>query len=675
MLCLTQAAWAITYTINPAGTVTDSNGLTWDRCSYGQTGADCSGGTATTYVWAASFGPATVANRGAGYKGHTDWRLPTAAELCTIAIFNGQEGCVGNDSGSATPAKINATVFPNTRANAYWTSQASSASGLGSIAVDFRWATSGPYSVQSLSNVRLVRGGQTLNPFPGSQPTAEATNRTTASMFVSNNNSTYLFVYYVIVPNGSTPPHPAQVIARNNYDGVTLAASGLVQMPPHTSQHVNISNLLAETTYNVYVSATKPNGAFLDTAQHPAPLNVVGPLTFTTYPRIAQNINFPEQAAQNYGVSSFPINPVATGGASMLQVTYSSLSTNICTVSGIYVTPLSVGTCIIAANQAGNVLYAPAPQVTRNITINRGIQTLIFNSDPPNPARIGSLPYTVSAYSNRSLTPVTYSIDTSSSAVCTINAKAVTFIGVGTCRIVASQAGNENYGPAQAQHDVIVIRALSNSNLTASSPTSSPGQSVTFSISVSGRSPTGTATFTANGSTTLCNAVPLTGTQTTTAQCVTSSLPAGQNTIVATYSGNATNEPSTSTPLTHTVARVATTTNVSSACMRTFVENQPFTFSSTVTGSNPSGSISFNSGPNSLCANVPLSSGGASCTTSALAVPSGLPQYIHSLTATYSGDASNTNSTSSPMLITVLGISNVIFRDGMELPTIPCPIM
>src|SRR5690606_22901140 len=127
-------------------------------------------------------------------------------------------------------------------------------------------------------------------------------------------------------------------------------------------------------------------------------------------------------------------------------------------------------------------------------------------------------------------------------------------------------------------------------------------QSVTFTISVTGFSPTGTATFTANGSTNLCNAIPLSGTQTATAQCVTNSLPVGQNTIVATYNGNANNEPSISAQLTHIVARVATTTNVSSACMRTFVENQPFTLSSTVSGSNPSGSISFNSGPNSLCA-------------------------------------------------------------------------
>jgi outer membrane autotransporter protein len=61
----------------------------------------------------------------------------------------------------------------------------------------------------------------------------------------------------------------------------------------------------------------------------------------------------------------------ATGGASGNPVIFTSTTTGVCTVSGTNgstVTVVSAGTCIIAANQAGNTNYSAAPQVTQNIT-------------------------------------------------------------------------------------------------------------------------------------------------------------------------------------------------------------------------------------------------------------------------------------------------------------------
>ena len=40
------------FTINNDGTVSDTKtGLTWKKCSEGQSGVDCRIGTATTYTW------------------------------------------------------------------------------------------------------------------------------------------------------------------------------------------------------------------------------------------------------------------------------------------------------------------------------------------------------------------------------------------------------------------------------------------------------------------------------------------------------------------------------------------------------------------------------------------------------------------------------------------------
>jgi hypothetical protein len=86
----------------------------------------------------------------------------------------------------------------------------------------------------------------------------------------------------------------------------------------------------------------------------------------------SQSINFgaaPVIAVGGTGTVS------ASGGASGNPVTFSSLTTDVCTVSGANgatVTAVSVGTCTIAAGQAGNGSYAPAAQVTQSFTVGKG---------------------------------------------------------------------------------------------------------------------------------------------------------------------------------------------------------------------------------------------------------------------------------------------------------------
>ena len=74
------------------------------------------------------------------------------------------------------------------------------------------------------------------------------------------------------------------------------------------------------------------------------------------------------------------------------------------------------------------------------------------------------------------------------------------------------------------------------------------GTSVTFTATVTGKSPTGTVNFTANGSA-LCNATLSSG----VAHCSSSSLPVGTDSIVAKYSGDAINATSTSAALSQSV--------------------------------------------------------------------------------------------------------------------------
>jgi len=97
----------MSYTDNGDGTIMDNvTGLTWQKCSMGQSGLDCATGTATTYNWFQATGTYDATNNPAttnvcGGLG-SGWRLPTEYELFTIVDFEIEE-----------PA-INSAYFPNT---------------------------------------------------------------------------------------------------------------------------------------------------------------------------------------------------------------------------------------------------------------------------------------------------------------------------------------------------------------------------------------------------------------------------------------------------------------------------------------------------------------------------------------------------------------------------------
>ncbi len=168
------------------------------------------------------------------------------------------------------------------------------------------------------------------------------------------------------------------------------------------------------------------------------------------------------------------------------------------------------------------------------------------------------------------------------------------------------------------------------------------GASVTFVATVTGTAPTGNFGFSDNGvGISGCTAVGIgTTANTGTAVCTTSALAAGSHTIMATYSGDAANATSANS-LVETITgggggAVPTTTSVSSSA-NPATAGTLVTFTATVAGNSPTGSVSFSdSGNNIGCAAVALSAGGtATCSTAALA------QGTHTILASYSGDAGN----------------------------------
>lgn len=155
---------------------------------------------------------------------------------------------------------------------------------------------------------------------------------------------------------------------------------------------------------------------------------------------MAQTITFTSPGDQVLGLTPAALAATSTSG---LTVSYATSTPGVCTVSGTTLTLTGVGTCTLAASQAGDATYAAAEPVTHSITVTPGAQTLSFTS--PGSQTLGTTPAALSATASSGL-PVAFSSTTPS--VCTVSGSALTLVGVGTCTVSAEQAGNASYNPA-----------------------------------------------------------------------------------------------------------------------------------------------------------------------------------------------------------------------------------
>lgn len=135
---------------------------------------------------------------------------------------------------------------------------------------------------------------------------------------------------------------------------------------------------------------------------------------------------------------------LSASASSGLTVAFSSQTGSVCTVSATTLTALTAGTCVIAADQAGDGVYwLAASTVTQSVEIVLQTQTISFQPLPDRDLSAGS--FTVSATASSGL-PVTFSAQTT--RVCSVSGAQVTLLAAGTCTVIASQAGNGTYQAA-----------------------------------------------------------------------------------------------------------------------------------------------------------------------------------------------------------------------------------
>jgi len=232
---------------------------------------------------------------------------------------------------------------------------------------------------------------------------------------------------------------------------------------------------------------------------------------------------------------------------------------------------------------------------------------------------------------------------------------ATSSLSPGTHEIIAVYSGDTDFeGGTSSALSQTVQRAATSTDLAGSVDPSVPGQAVTFTATVKpttgSGTPTGTVTFKLDFSGTILGTQALSAVG--TAAFTTSSLSPRTHEIIAVYSGDTDFEGGTSSALSQTVQRAATSTDLAGS-VDPSVPGQAVTFTATVkptigTG-NPTGTVTFRFEPSGAT----IGTGTLSATGTAAFTTSSLPAGSHHVVAVYAGDDDFTTSTSTALDQTV----------------------
>jgi hypothetical protein len=199
---------------------------------------------------------------------------------------------------------------------------------------------------------------------------------------------------------------------------------------------------------------------------------------------------------QTFGGSTLNASSLASA-TSGLTVSFTSTTPSICTVSDTTITYVGAGKCRVVASQEGDENYDPAPNIAREITVDKGTQSTLTVSSTAGTYRTELL-LTTSGGSGAGM--VSYAIDTNSGSAtatgCSITSDGLISTSAGTCAVIAAKANDVNYLSKTSASTLITLQKagqtiafvpiagsgslLQGGSLTASAQASS-GLSVTIS--------------------------------------------------------------------------------------------------------------------------------------------------------------------------------------------------
>jgi hypothetical protein len=362
-----------------------------------------------------------------------------AAGTCTITATqagNGDWAAVAQPRSFLVQLTAQTITFSNPGDQTYGTPLslvASASSGL-------------PVSFASTSPIFCTVSGTTATMLNSGACTIQATQAGNGS-FAAATPVLQSFTVHHELQTLSFPVIPTQVLSTGTITLSASASSGLpVTFASSTSTVCTVSGttatLLAAGTCTI--TATQAgNGGWAPVAQ-PRSFAVQLP---------PQTISFSPLTDLTLGVGSGTETLTATA-TSGLTVSFTSMTTAICTVSGNTVTPINSGVCTVQATQAGNSSFAAATPVSQSFTIHHEAQTVTFAVIPTQSLSVDAGALTLSATASSGLA-VTFT--SSTPRVCTVSGNTATLLTTGTCSILATQAGNGVYAAAAQPRSFTIV--------------------------------------------------------------------------------------------------------------------------------------------------------------------------------------------------------------------------
>jgi hypothetical protein len=182
--------------------------------------------------------------------------------------------------------------------------------------------------------------------------------------------------------------------------------------------------------------------------------------------KASQAVSFTSAAPTDASVGGQTYTPSANATSQLpVALSIDPLSGSACSMTAGVVSFGAAGTCVIDANQAGNVSWNAAPQAQQNFTVSRGQQTISFAAILDQRLDAGSVALSASASSGL---PV--ELESTTPDICSVSGASAFFIRIGTCSIRASQSGSADW---LAAADVSAPFAITYENVIA------PGQQAT----------------------------------------------------------------------------------------------------------------------------------------------------------------------------------------------------
>jgi streptogramin lyase len=624
----TQNGQGVTFTATvlpstAGGTVTFYDGLT----SLG-TGL-LSSGIATLTTSSLGVGPHSIT---AAYGGDADDAGSTSTALSqTVNPGNTSTGLGSSENPSAFGDSVTftATVSPSTATGTVTFFDGITSLGTGTVGSGVATLSTSALSGGS-HDITAVYGGDTSDDGSSSAILTQVVNPVGTATILGSGENPSIFGDSVTFTATVTPSSATGTVSF--FDGLTSLGTGTLSGGTATLSTTTLSG----GAHNI----TAVYGSDFDDASSPSSVVVQQVNRLATGTVVNSSVN-PSQNGQSIIFSATVSPSTATGSVTFFDGSVSlgtgGLTSGSATLS---TSALSVSSHSITAVYGGDTDDAGSPSLALTQVVQAITATGIGSS--LNPAQFGqSVMLTVTVTPSTVTGTVTFfdgstsiGSGTLSGGIATLTTSTLAVGSHSTSAVYGGDSGDTSSTSTPLTQ--VVNQDPSTTVVTSSLNPSQPGQSVTFTATVTPPSATGTVTF-KDGANSLATARVTAGVGTLT----TTTLSAGSHSITGVYSGDTDDVGSTSVSMTQSVGGNTTTTALTSS-VNPSKSGQKVTFTATVTPASATGKVTFKDGSTKL-GTATLKNGVATFSTTTLAVGT------HEITASYAGNSQHPGSKSSKL--------------------------